>query len=84
MPLGDPECARQWAMDTLSGRAKGGQFEWGERNLARAFLNQDSMLHALKRALFVMESPAFDQKMMNGGGALDAVKAAIAKAEPRK
>ena len=30
--------AAQWARDTLSGRADGGQFLWGDRNLARSYL----------------------------------------------
>lgn len=34
----DHEYARQWALDTLSGKAEGGHFSTGERNLARAYL----------------------------------------------
>lgn len=50
-PLGDHEYAKQWARDTLSGRAEGGKFAWGERNLARAYLNRDTQIATLRAAL---------------------------------
>lgn len=37
-PMPDHDYARQWALDTLSGRADGGRFAWGERNLALAYV----------------------------------------------
>ncbi len=37
--LGDDAFAQQYANDTLSGRSRGGRFPWGQRNLARAYLN---------------------------------------------
>ena len=39
------------------------------------------LLAALKRALFVLESPLLNNIPVNGGGAVNAVRAAIAKAE---
>lgn len=40
----------------------------------------ENMLAALKRALFVLESPAL-LALTNGAGTVDVVRAAIAKAE---
>lgn len=40
-----------------------------------------ALLEACRRALFILESPAFPASLTNGGGALDVIRAAIAKAE---
>ena len=48
---------------------------------ARLIATAPDLLAALKRALFILESPAFPVALTNGGGALDAIRAAIAKAE---
>jgi hypothetical protein len=37
-PMPAHDYAWQWARDTLSGKAGGGRFSWGERNIARAYL----------------------------------------------
>ena len=47
-PLGAYDYAKQWARDTLSGRAAGGRFPWGQRNIAQAYLNLSAERDALK------------------------------------
>ena len=42
--LGARDYAEQWAQDTLSGRADGNKFPWGQRNIARAFINMTTEL----------------------------------------
>ena len=48
---------------------------------ARLISAAPELLAALKRALFVLESPLLNTIPVNGGGAVNAVRAAIAKAE---
>ncbi|MHB1799632.1 MAG: hypothetical protein ACYCUI_15260 [Vulcanimicrobiaceae bacterium] len=48
--LGDDDSAKQYASDTLSGRAPYGRFPWGQRNLARAYLNAMNRIAELESA----------------------------------
>lgn len=43
--------ASQWAQDTLSGNADGTPMPWGERNLARAYLDQSAEIARLRDVL---------------------------------
>lgn len=49
-PMPAHDYAEQWARDTLSGK-EGGRFEWGERNLARAYLAQTAALKLARDTL---------------------------------
>ena len=46
-PMPAHDYATQWARDTLSGRATGGRYEWGNENLARSYLNLRNIIRAV-------------------------------------
>lgn len=47
-PMPDHDYARQWASDTTTGKAGGGRYSWGERNLARSYLRLRAELAAAR------------------------------------
>jgi hypothetical protein len=55
-PIPAHDYATQWASDTLSGKAKGGRFEWGERNLAASYLSLHRLLEQCQ-ACILGETP---------------------------
>ena len=80
--------AKQWARDTLSGRIEGGQFEWGDRNIARSYLALDRTSSELKDALTIMIADAErcgigDLADQMDPDIVEAARAALASANPQ-